>query len=225
MAGFAGLWATDETVLAECVGDYAQLVPRHQRLAQGTDGVLAAGGWVLTSASVPDWSAIGLAAGHVVALWVGAKTEDLFVVASVSGGSLTLRRVGLDAGVGMPPGGPTGKTGVAFEIPTTIPQLAENQRRLMLRYAVDAAVATASDFIEALVLGVLIDLYGAVFRAGASPLGGGTGQDDNYAAKLRAYRAELDDALSVLDGTYRVNFGVGTLPALGLLEDPKYFGS
>lgn len=225
MAGFEGLWATDETVLTECVGDYPQLVPRHQRLAQGTDGVLAAGGWTLTSATVPDWSAIGLAVGHVVVLWTGTKTQDLFIVASVSGGNLGLRRLGLDAGVGLPPGGSSGQTSIPFDMPTCLPQIRENQRRLMLRYAVEATVTTAADFTEALVLGVLIDLYGATFRAGASPLGAGSGQDDNFAAKLRAYRAEYDAAIAVLDGSYRVSFGVGTLPALGLLEDPTSFGS
>ncbi len=225
MACFAGLWATDETILAECAGDYAILVPRHQRLAQGTDGAIAAGSWVLTAASVPDWGAIGLGAGNVATVAVGTKTQDMFVVASASGASLTLRRVGCDAGVGMPPGGSSGLTGLGFEVPTCLPQIRENQRRLMLRYAVAADVVTASDFVEALVLGVLIDLYGALFRAGASPLGGSSGQDDNFAAKLRAYKAELADALDVLDGTYRVSFGVGTLPALGLLEDPKNFAS
>ena len=225
MAGFAGLWATDETILAECAGDYAILVPRHLRIAQGTDGAIAAGSWALTSASVPDWETIGLTAGNVATVAVGTKTQDTFAIASASGASLTLRRVGCDAGVGMPPGGASGLTGLTFEVPTTLPQIRENQRQLMLRYGVAADVATAADFTEALVLGVLIDLYGALFRAGASPLGGASGQDDNFAAKLRAYRAEYADAVAVLDRSYGTNLGVGVIPALGLLEDPADYTS
>lgn len=224
MTGFTGLWITDEHVLTECVGDYPLLIPRHQRMAQGADGVIAAGAFVLTSATVPSWSSRGVVAGHVAVLATGEKTQDILVVGSVSMGSLTLRRVGLDTGEGSPPGGSAGLTSLKFEVPTCVPQIRENQRRLRLRYQVADDLSTAGDFTEALVLMVLIDLYGSLYRAGASPLGGG-GSNDNFAAKLVSYRAELIEVLDVLDGQYAVNLSVGTMPTLGLLDDPENFTS
>jgi hypothetical protein len=219
MPTFDDLAATDEAVLIECAGDYPTLVPSHQRIAAGADGAITAGAFVLTSASV-DFAARGVSAGSVVVIRPGdPKHQDIGIVESVAAGSVTLRRVGLAAGEGQPFAS-TNATALAFMSPTCHPQLRAATRRLQARYPTLAI--TSAGFAEAAVLMVLIDLYGALFRSGSSPFGGG-GDKDNFAAKYRQYREELTELFARMDatnggtGTGSATVGFGTIPMLSAI--------
>jgi hypothetical protein len=217
MPTFTDLAATDEAVLIECAGDYPTLVPTHQRIASGTDGAVTAGAFALTSAAV-NFATRGVAAGCVVVIRPGdPKLQDIGVVESVATTTATLRRVGLATGEGQPFAGATGITGASFIVPTCHPQLRAATRRLEARYP-DLAI-TSAGFAEAAVLMTLIDLYGALFRSGTSPFGGG-GDKDNFAAKYKQYRDELTELFARLDatnggtGTGSATVGFGTIPML-----------
>ena len=119
-------YCTDEDVAVRARGDYLTLCPPDSILAQGVDGSITGGAWVLTSATV-NFATQGVAKGNVLALSgpqpAFTKSGQLFAVDSVSGMSVTLRRYGMDPGVGAPPSSGS-VSGVVFSVPTFGPAIA-----------------------------------------------------------------------------------------------------
>ncbi len=201
------VFATDEDIALRASADFSALCPRDQMLASGSDGAfLAPDPWTLRSASVDFWG-FGVAAGNVARLTkpsscFGANGE-LFVVAAVAPGAITLRRKGQAAGVGQPPAPPVGLGGVEFAVRTLGPQIRLASYDLDRRFGIDDAVAgrRSTDLYdpqqlrEAVVLTVLYKQYLDQSRqfAGASDA-----PDDWYAAKSRIAKAELDEILDRL---------------------------
>jgi hypothetical protein len=160
----APVWCSDEHVAIRCGPDFHSLLPVSQILAAGSDGAFAAlDPWTLTSGSsdfanqIPacfpssllNPSGWGLAAatieygrvGFVVRLnkpssLVGGAGQSL-AVAAVSSSSLTLRRLGLGANVGMAPAPSTGCIGVDFEVRTLYPQIEAISYRINQRFNID----------------------------------------------------------------------------------------
>lgn len=202
MAAFDSLLTTDEDVAIRAAGDFATLVPAHQRAAYGTDGELS--GWTLTTGA----NLSGLAAGHVVAF--ERKTpawHDLLAVesADTGAGTVTLKRIGLDAGDGPPPAPLGGTTGLLFYAPTARPQIAAATRTILRRwgFADYAAIASAldgagdaEDFRELATLDVLISLLGTQHRAGSS--------EENFHTKYKDLIAERATLSAELVDQYEV---------------------
>lgn len=138
------VFATDESLLIRAGADYAQLCPESQKLAFGTDGVLDAAAWSLTSASV-DFEAAGVATNNVIrfdrptSVFRGAG--EWFAVESAAGNVLTLRRYGLESGVGQPP---PSIPNVQFTVLTMLPQLQEASFKLYQRFSLDDSLAYRS---------------------------------------------------------------------------------
>jgi hypothetical protein len=122
------VYCTDEDIALRDQADYVNLAPKSQRTLHGLDGVFASGDlWTLTSASV-NFVAAGLASGSVVGLSRPLATYttpggELFGVGVVTSGSVTLRRLGLGPGLGLPPSPIGGLTGVGFFCVTFGPQI------------------------------------------------------------------------------------------------------
>jgi hypothetical protein len=143
----ARLYATDEDIYIASSGDYTYLVPQGNVVARGTDGVFAAdpprGSWILTSASA-DFEVQGVADGMVCQITAPLnvfKSPDLCIVSSAVGSSLTLRRPGLDAGEGDPPGPIAGIAGVTYLIATLRPQIEHATFELNNAIGIDETVA------------------------------------------------------------------------------------
>ncbi|WP_165068404.1 hypothetical protein [Paludisphaera rhizosphaerae] len=195
------VYASDEDVAVRAAGDFVVLAPAWQKLAQGTDGAFAAGDlWTLSSPSA-DFQAAGVRPGHVVLLRKPSTafkgSGELFAIASVSGGSVTLRRIGMDAGLGAPASPSGGLTAVEFLIATLGPQIEEASFELNRRFNIDpnfpgrtpADLRDARDLRRACVLIVLALRYAAETRS----------DEGDFALKLRQTEAELSEALSRLD--------------------------
>jgi hypothetical protein len=173
------VYATDEDVAVRAGSDFLDLVPHDQVNAQGTDGVFATGDpWVLSSASV-DFEAQGVAPGHVVVL-NGPRPQfttsgTRLAVGSVSGHSVTLRRLGKPPGAGHPPGPAAGLTGVAFVAASLDPQTESASYEINQRKFIDPNFPnrTPSDFYDArqlqqlAVLTVLERQYSTMPRSGS----------------------------------------------------------
>jgi hypothetical protein len=196
----ATVYATDEHLAIRASGDFGVLCPDWQKLASGTDGTFAAGApWELTSASV-DFGAVGVTAGNVVWLrkpsTVFRGSGELLAVEGASGGSLTLRRLGMAANLGQPPAPSTGLPGVEFLVATLAPQIEEASFELNRRLSIDPNVAGRSprdlydrrDLRQACVLTVLVQRYAAETRD----------SQGDFALKLAQVRQELADVLARL---------------------------
>jgi hypothetical protein len=136
-------FCTDENIALRCQDDFTRLAPEANRLSHGSDGSLSeVDPWLLTSAST-DFAALGVAAGHVVWLQnpVGVRgghlspSGDILAVSSVSGSTLTTRRIGMDAEMGYPPCPPGGVSGVLFTVKTLAPQIEEVSYEITQKYA------------------------------------------------------------------------------------------
>lgn len=196
-------YATDEDVALRAPADFLALCPRDQVVAAGPDGLfLASDPWTLRSPAV-DFAAAGLAPGQVARLAgqpAAGPQGELFAVAAVGPGGLTLRRIGQGPGVGRPPAPATEVLGVDFAVRTLAPQLARASADLALRFGVDEAIPgrRSSDLrdprtlAEAAVLAVLAQRYLDLARRFA---GTSDEPEDWYGVKARALRAELDDLL------------------------------
>lgn len=205
-------WCNDEDLAVRALADLDDLVPRHQSIAAGTDGVIAAGAWTLSSATV-NFSDRGVAQGHVVDLWgnSGTHAADRFgtesrtywmAVESANGAILTLRRVGLAAGVGEPAGTTAAITAVKFSIPTLTPQIERASRQLNHRFEIDASrvgrapgdLYDPDDLREACEALTLRELYLAHARQATN---------DAWKMKAELYGQEFEAALARLS----VRFG------------------
>jgi hypothetical protein len=170
-------------------------------MAAGSDGVFAVGfPWVLTSASV-NFQSHGVAPNQVVLLTAPKANFPgggaLLAIDSVSGSSITCRRLHKDLGVGQPPAPATGLTSVAFAVNTLDPQIEEASYDLKRRFAIDdstgANVNRQSAWMYdqrelriATVLTVLLQRYTQETR---------TDRGD-FPAKVQRIRQELDDVLA-----------------------------
>jgi hypothetical protein len=152
--------ATDEDLAVLAPADFLLLLPRDQVLAAGADGRFDAGDrWTLRSASL-DVAAAGLRPGDAVQL-LGPPSSvtaggDLLIVDEIVTDGIRLRRKGLPAGAGVPPGPAAGATGLGYRVATLRPQLAaasdEMERRLGPSARSDPALLR-----EAVALSVLRD--------------------------------------------------------------------
>lgn len=214
------LYCTDEDLAARAGADFAAIVPRDQVLAKGVDGVIDDGDlWTITSATV-DFADRGVAAGHVALLdrpGRKASSRDRLAVSSVSGSNVTLKRIGLDAGVGEPPSPASGLTGITFRVPYCTPQIRHASSELNRSYGVDELVTgrrysdqyDPTQLTAVCVLWTLRDLYRA-----ASRLTGNEAEDD-LAAKAKLFDQELRDMLNRVEVLWR--------PAeLGLTSSRRY---
>jgi hypothetical protein len=213
MAAFDECLATDEDVAIKAAGDFATLIPAHQRAAYGTDGTLS--NWTLSTAA----NLTGLGAGHVVHVGrSGNAWHDLLAYQSKSGGDLTLRRVGMDSGYGPPPSPPAGTVLVTFWAPTALPQIKAVTASILRRFgfadyaAIGSALDGAGDpehFRPLATISVLIDLLGTQHRAGSS--------EENFHTKYKDLLAERETLAADLIDDYgrnanRLRAGVLRLP-------------
>lgn len=136
-------YATDEDVASIAGGDFAAIVPRDVVAAYGTDGVITSGSpWVLTSVS-NNFETQGVKSNMVIQLLEASSgitgSGFLLAVDSVSGGTLTMRRLGQDAGWGFPPL-PAGATAIEFMVATLANQLEDVAFKLHEKYGMDPAI-------------------------------------------------------------------------------------
>lgn len=198
MSTLSTLYATDEDLAVRAAGDFALLCPKDQKLAEGSDGAFAASDrWTLNSAS-NDFQALGVKPGHIVQLTkqgVFRGTEE-FAVAVVAPGSVTLRRKGLAAGLGLPPGSLGGVSGVNFTVATLQPQIERASYDLNRRYTIDDLVCgrrstdlyDPREVTDACVLEVLWTQYTAMSRNAGE-------HSDHFARQAGNRKAELEALL------------------------------
>lgn len=192
------VYCSDEHVCIRDPDDFAVLTPRHQCIARGTAGYFTADEpWVLKDDSA-DFEASGVISGYVIVLKargnkVYQASGEAFAVEAIEGSNLTLRRVGLEAGAGMPPGTVDGVSGVEYSIETLGPQIEQESFALNREYAIDPADPSRSpdglydlrDLRDVCVLQVLAARYAFAMRTAAD------GSD--FKAKLNLAMAELSD--------------------------------
>ena len=137
----APVYATDEDIAVRAGGDFITLCPGWQQMAYGTDGFFSSGNpWVLNSTQT-NFAANNVAPNQVV--WLSQpKTQypgggALLAIDSVSGTSITLRRLHKDLLVGQPPAPAAGLTNVTFTINTLDPQTEEAVFEIKRRFGID----------------------------------------------------------------------------------------
>jgi hypothetical protein len=165
------VYCNDEDIAVRAGNDFVALCPPWQMMGTGTDGVFSSGTpWVLTSAS-NNFATNGVVPNQIV--WLnGPKSTypgsgQILAIDSVSGTSLTLRRVYKDLNIGWPPGPAAGITGVSFSVLTLDPQSARATFDIKRRFGIDENITgrTSSwvydlqDLREATMLTVLRDRY------------------------------------------------------------------
>ena len=199
-------YATDEDVAIRAPADYLALCPKDQVSVAGTDGLfLPSDLWTLRSPSI-NFIGAGLIPGQVVRLSglpVFGPQGDLFAIASVGPGGLTLRRKGQKQGVGRPPSPMSGLSGVEFIVRTLTPQIDRASEDLNHRFGIDEAVVgrRSSDLrnrralLEVTVLTVLPRQYLDQARRFS---GTSDEPEDWYGVKARSLKAELADLLDRL---------------------------
>ena len=191
------VYATDEDIAVRAGGDFITLCPSWQQMAYGIDGAFAAGSqWVLTSTAT-NFAANNVQPNQVV--WLSApKTQYpgggvLLAIDSVSGSSLTLRRLHKDLNVGNPPAPSAGLTGVTFTINTLDPQTEEASFDIKRRFGIDETIVDRAsswvfdlrDLRMATVLSVLLSRYTQEARS----------EKGDWARKITLIQAELDQVL------------------------------
>lgn len=200
MTALATVYCTDEDIALRAPMDYANLVPKWQKLASASDGVfLASDLWTLGSAST-DFGAAGIKTGHVAVL-TAPRTRfsglgELFAIDSVNGSNATLRRLGQTAGVGLPPAPAAGLTAVSFTVYTFAPQIDSASYDANKFFGIDPNLANRSpnllydqrELQQFTVLTVLKRAYIASEKEAAG----------DYEKKLALVAAELSDLQSRL---------------------------
>jgi hypothetical protein len=165
------VYASDEDIAVKAGGDFVTLCPSWQQMASGTDGFFTAGSpWVLNS-TLTNFETNGVAPNQVVCL-SQPKSQypgggQLLAIDSVSGTTITLRRLYKELNVGQPPAPAAGLTNVTFVINTLDPQSSEASFDIKRRFGIDERiVARNSTWIYDLrdlrlvtVLEVLLDRY------------------------------------------------------------------
>jgi hypothetical protein len=198
-AALAQVYCTNEDIARRAPQDFFNLCPKFQYRAKGTDGVfLTASPWLLTSASV-SFAGNGVGSNDVAALvkpGVFSTPSELFAVDSASGGSITLRRIGEQSGVGQAPGPAAGVTGVTFEVRTFATQIENASYDCNKFFGVDPNIPCKSptllyDARELTMFCVLTVLRRAY-------IDGVKVKTDDYEMKLALVSQELDDLRSRL---------------------------
>lgn len=196
-------YATDEDVAIRAPADFQALCPKDQVVAAGADGLfLPTDPWTLRSPSV-NFAEAGLLPGQMIRLTgpaAFAVQGDLYAVASVGPGGLTLRQKGQDPGLGRPP---AVASNVEFVVRTLLPQLNRASVDLNSRLGINEAVVGRQlsnlrhpqELRGATVLTVLARQYLDQSRRFA---GNADDPEDWYGTKARMIRAELDGLLDRL---------------------------
>ena len=196
----SSVFCTDEDVAIRAGEDFGKVCPRSQRLAYGSDGAaLAASPWVLTSGTV-NFGSQGVQPGVVLLLSKSSSSAfapagELFVVASVAGSSVTLRRPGLASGVGQPIT-LTDLSAVAFDCRTFAPQIDNATYKARKFFGIDPNVTGVKptdlydprELQQYTVLNALLQAYVAAEK---------TAQTD-FTLKIQSFQAELDQLTSML---------------------------
>lgn len=202
--GLAAVYCTDENIALRAWGDYTAICPPSQKLAAGTDGViLSANRWELTSATV-DFGTAGVAPGCVVWLKLTnafSSNGEIFAVNSVTGSTVTLRRMGQNAAVGQPPAPAAGLTGITFSVLTFAPQIDVASYDANHFFGIDVISPTKSparlydqrELQSYVVLMVLKRAYAISLKVKA----------EDYALKLEQVSEELND----LTGRLTIRWG------------------
>jgi hypothetical protein len=217
------LFCTDADVAREARGDWPKVAPKPAEMAQGEDGVIAGGArWVLTSAS-NDFEAQGVIAGHTLIVEgqaVGGtgklrRPSDILEVDSVSGSSVTLRRLeALIQGQGNPPTEAAGATAIKFFIPTVRSYIDGISKDLGQAFGISAVadLVHQEKLKKACVYGTLAALYLAQSVLADD-------KKDDWLQKSERYRAMYDSILAFLDAYYGVGV-TSTRFAAGTIETP-----
>lgn len=198
----ATVYCTDEAIAIRCNSDHQVLTPDANLVAEGSDGsFIAPDRWTLHSATV-DFESQGVKPGSLVTIRDTGTTKrirgsgSLLVAATIAGKTVTLRRIGMAAGLGQPPAPADGLTGVAFGVSTLAPQIEQASDELNRRFGIDPAKASREpDWIydrreleEATMLTVLLRQYTVDART----------SDGDFPLKIREIKVALDAALSRL---------------------------
>lgn len=219
---WADVYATDEDLAIVAPSDYQNLTQgwRSYTIAYGADGAMAAGSWVLTSAT-NNFYQQGVAKGHLVSLrpasgqLLGAS-ELFYAVESSSTSQVWLRPVGQDYGAGVPPSLAGSLTGLKFECHTLLPLLEEASRQVDGRLS---GIATAADypdrFQRAAICWALCDLYTSKSRQVRGD------EQSDWAVKARSYCQEKESLIASLMPGAAGKSGATRRPRVGrLAEDP-----
>ena len=164
----------------------------------------------MTSAS-SAFATLGVAAGMVAQITLG-KTVELFAIDAVASSTITLRRKGLNTGVGLPPGIAAGVTGLTFTINTFIPQIESATRELNRQFGVSSLPGrTPSDLFDKAELrdACVLLLLSRVYLAQARSTGE---RSDDFAAKAKLFSQEYSDALGRLVIHWNGSSGFGCIP-------------
>jgi hypothetical protein len=190
VGAYSESYATDADVIELAHEDYGLLAAKALKVATGTDGVVPTDGFTITSVTNPDFTTRGVEAGMVLVVERanGVDLTDVLIVDSVATGTLTLRRIGLEAGQGDPPGGTSGLSGVRFSVRSLAAHLRTASRWVsgLLCVTEVAAVDDPTRYARLTALRVLVDRYRAAYMSL-----GTTDQSNAYLAKLKLYKQEL----------------------------------
>ncbi len=191
------VYATDEDIAVRAGGDFVMLCPSWQQMASGIDGIFATNApWVLSSPSV-NFQSNGVTPNQVVQLTTPKSqypgSGQLLAIDSVSGSSLTLRRLHKDLNVGQPPAPSSGLTPVTFTINTLDPQTEEASFDIKRRFGIDELIIdrTSSwvydlrDLRMATILTVLHERYIAEAR----------GDKGDFVRKIQLISSQLAEVL------------------------------
>lgn len=205
------LFATDEHIAMYAMADYHVLCPKWGCMAEGRDGTMAmAAPWVLSSATV-NFQAQGVCP-QTVASFSGPRDAFpgggayLLAVDSVSGNSVTLRRIGLGLGEGQPPALAADLSQVCFSMLTLRPQIDGATYRIKDRFSIDEVTPFRATgwvysgvedddpapriFRDAVTFETLADLYENAMREQT--------ENGDFARKAKRYRVRSDEAISRL---------------------------
>lgn len=195
---------TAEEVMVAAWGDFPLLVPPNQVLARGYDGAFTGDSWVLLS-SLTNFGTRGVASGDPVILAgdrgsaAAAEFGDgtPLVVDTVSGYSLTLRRVQMGSGVGEPAGTPSSMTGVEFIVASIAQQIGLASNMVKARIGTtDEDGDYATEFVSTLAVHMtLYYLYTAASRQAGNPA-----QADVFWGKAQEYKKLFDELLESVIG-------------------------
>jgi hypothetical protein len=190
-------YCTDEDIAVRAGGDFIQLAPAWQCMAQGIDGYFApASPWILNS-TLTNFATNGVQPNHVV--WLSAPKSQypgggvLLAVDSVATTTVTLRRLHKDLAVGNPPAPAAGLTSVAFSVLTLDPQIEEASFDIKRRFGIDETIVSRGsswvfdlrDLRMATVLSVLLARYTQEAR----------GDKGDFPRKINQIKVELQNVL------------------------------
>jgi hypothetical protein len=191
------VYCSDEDIAVRAGGDWFLLAPSWQQMAAGADGYFSNDSpWILNSTAV-NFQANSVAPNQVVQLSAPKANFPgggvLLAIDSVSGTSITLRRLHKDLSVGQPPAPAAGLTGVTFTINTLDPQIEEASFDIKRRFGIDENIGfrTSSwvydlrDLRIATVLTVLHDRYAQEARS----------DKGDWARKIGLINSELQTVL------------------------------